>query len=231
MTASEETNVSNSIKRLRFKPGTDLRAVEDLPYILQLAAGLESLRASSRWLDDMLATDIEFRAGDIFIAVITGTGWCGETFCLLKRGVTAGTVKRSMLRGTKELEILWDRITSAEPDEMVRRIHRIRSNHFAHWNPKVFEKYVAWQSDKPETEAFLESDSDGKFLSTRYTWPWAAFMYDLVGDPNGQTNKERVLPILREIAALWFQTASLLNHLIPFLLQERGLSLEEVADS
>ncbi|MCH7592794.1 MAG: hypothetical protein IH989_08455 [Planctomycetes bacterium] len=231
MTASEETKVSNPIKRLRFKPGTDLRAVDDLPYILQLAASLESLRAAIRWFEYVSEADTEFRGRDIVITVITGTGWCGETFCLLKRGVTARTVKRSMLRGAKDLEILWDRITSAEPDEMVRNVHRIRSNHFAHWNPKVFQNYVAWQSDKPESEAFVESDSDGKFLNTRYTWPWPAFMYDLVGDPNGQENQERALAMFREMGTLWFQTAGLIAHLIPILIQERGLSLEEVADS
>lgn len=231
MTTNVETEPQKERERFRLAPGTDLRAIEHFPYMLQLMASLESIRGSLRWLEHVKNADSSFLRSDIFIVVVTGAGWCAETFRLLKQGIRDRVISKSMVGSDDKLRALWERVSSSSPDELVRKVHRIRDQYFGHWDSEVFKSFIEWQSSKSETEPLIESDARGKFLHTRYLWPWTAFAYDLVGDPTEEANQTRARDLLHSLAELWAQTANLISQLLKEMIKARGLSFDKVKDS
>lgn len=231
MTANTESENTGIHKRFRLAKGTDVNSISDFPYMLQLMASLESIRASLRWLKHVDNSNSVTWKSDIMIVVISGAGWCAEGFRRIKEGVANNIINKSMIQADDKLADIWDRITAPDPDELVRKLHRVRDKYFAHWDEEVLKNFITRQAGESDTQPFYETDKNGAVLNSRYLWPWTAFMYDLVGDPFDEGNSEQAGILIRDIGQLWTQTANLVMGLLCSMLKARKLGFETVEDS
>ncbi len=215
--------------QFRVVDGRKLSAIAHFPFMMQLMASLESIRASLRWLEFIDGEDSTVRARDRFTILITGAGWSAEAFHLLKKGSKRHLVERSMIEDDEKLAALWDRVMSDPQDELLRSVHRIRDKYFVHWDRRVMEEFIKLQAKEVPTEPFMESDAGGKFLNTRYLWPNAAFAVNLFGAPAAPEFEQETRRLLSELSGLWPQTANLLGSLLCTLIKKSGLEFEPVA--
>jgi uncharacterized protein (DUF433 family) len=223
-TPESQESKAGVYEKFRLPYATPFEGTPSASYTLQLMASLEALRASLRWFQHTIGEPSKVKRRDIVIAVIAGAGWCAETYRLLRLGIKAGIINRSMIETSFEDAALWDRVTCDEPDGLILKIRRIRNKYFAHWDRKVLKRFIAWQATQKETDSFYETDAGGRLLNSRYVWPWAAFAFDLVGDPRGEDNETRVGPVLKELGDIWTQTVRLVARLVAELIRRCGLT-------
>lgn len=226
MTSNGPSSTLGPLEQFRIAPGTDLRAVPNLVYMLQLMGSLEAIRASLRWFEHVSKDNSPIGRRDLFIVAVAGAGWCAETFLQLKDGIKNGVIHRELVEQDQELASLWDRVTSANPDDLIGRVYRLRDKYFAHWDVEVMKKFIDSQATSDEREPFIESDGKGKFLSTRYLWPQAAFFCDLVDHYDPIDIHAKAGSIVRNLGKLWAETAQLLSAILPAMIKEAGLSIE-----
>jgi hypothetical protein len=197
-------------------------------------AGVEALRASLRWFEHVQKEESSVRRKDDWVVVISGAGSCSEVLRLVNEGIEKRVLRREMLGGDEKLAKLWDDLSAENPSEIIRRVHRIRDKYFSHWDRKVIEHFVKLQTKEQETEPFIESDADGKFLNTRYLCPGAAFAYDFAADITDITvpeKRQRVGELLRDLGTLWSGTTKLVSLLLAEALRQSGLRFEPVRES
>lgn len=224
--AAEKLNPK--LVQLRVSDAQQLPAIEHFPFMMQLMASLESIRASLRWLEFLDGEDSTVRWRDRFTAVIAGAGWSAEAFRLLKKGAEECVIERRMIKTNEELVTLWDRVMSHPQDDLLRKVHRIRDKYFVHWDAEVMENFIQLQTTEAQIGPLIETDADWKFLNTRYLWPNVAFAVDFVGNPAEPGFEQEMGRLFGELQTLWMQTADLLSLLLRTMIQESGLELERV---
>lgn len=163
---------------------------------------------------------------DRLVALVTAMSWLSGTFRLAKVGITKRYIERPMIEKNPRLSQLWDDVTSDKPPNLIRKVHRARDLYVAHWeDPKVANAFVSTIANGAYAEAFLETDSEGRFLDTRYPWGQAAFVFDLLDDPD---DLEAAQALIKSIVELLGPTANLISGLLASLLKTSGLELEHL---
>lgn len=219
------------VVQFRLKKKSLVSKKAELPFMLQLMASLEGVRASIRWYDFASKEKSGVRRRDEIMAVIAGAGWCAEAFRLLKAGVGKGVLSKGLVSGNSEVAATWELILSDTPSPLIKKMHRIRDMYFAHSELEVMTNFIEQQAGADETEVFLESDENGKFLNTRYIWPWAAFGYDLIGMPGDEGYGEDERAVIRDIGEMWMKTANLLSAVLATLSQRLGFEFERIEEA
>lgn len=163
MTSPSPSSAPGGYARIRFASGTDLRAIPDLPYMVQLMACLEAMRSALRWgihLESAHELAPPHEPDRITVWFVCA-GWCAEAFRLLQQAETEGTIFRTMLEGKTEQEALWDRIIAKNRNGIIGKIHRIRDKYFGHFDREVISNFVTYQDTHGAQEPFLIGTENG----------------------------------------------------------------------
>jgi uncharacterized protein (DUF433 family) len=220
------TDNDSDIAEFRLAKGTRLNDLPNLDYMLQLMACLEAMHSAHRWGIYLDCADVQAvtEKNDRIVVWFVWAGWCAEAFRLLKQGERSGTLTCSML-GTKSDQVaLWNRIIARNTDEIISKVHRIRDKYFGHFDPEVMKKFVLWQDSHGAPDPFFVGESQGKPLDCRFTWPIAACLLDLHGEPTNEGFAERVDKLLHSLEGILVQTGDLLQTLIETWLEASCLN-------
>ena len=202
-------------QRFSIKNPERLRDIQWFPNAVQLMMSLEAIRASMRWLSGIPRNSSVSSGADQVAAISAGMGWSAEAFRQIRDGAVAGWLKREMLGDNNSIQELWDDVTGKNPSLMLRKFHRVRDKYFGHWDIELAKSFVEKQVQGRHSEPFIESDGQGKFLSTRYIWAHAAFFHDLADDPEDLMELgELISSILRMLGTAANMIAQLLSDLI-----------------
>ena len=220
------TDNDSDFAEFRVAKGTRLNDLPNLDYILQLMACLKAMHSAHRWGIYLDCADAQAvtEKHDRIVVWFVWAGWCAEAFRLLKQGDKSGTLTCSML-GTKSDHVtLWNRIIARDPDDIVSKVHRIRDKYFGHFDPEVMKKFVLWQDSHGAPDPFFVGESQGRPLDCRFTWPIAACLLDLHGEPTDEGFSERIDNLLRSLESILVQTGGLLQTFIETWLKASGLN-------
>ena len=202
-------------QRFSIKNPERLRDIQWFPNAVQLMMSLEAIRASMRWMSGIPRDGSVSADADRIAAMSAGMGWSAEAFRLICNGVRDDWLKREMLGDRNSLLALWDDVTGKTKSPLLRKFHRVRGKFFGHWDIELAKSFVEKQVQGRHSEPFIESDGQGKFLSTRYIWAHAAFFHDLADDPEDLMELgELISSILRMLGTAANMIAQLLSDLI-----------------
>lgn len=224
-------NVDANLQEFRLAKDTQLKRIPDLPYMLQLMACMEAMHSALRWgvhLECVHEPGMVNKLDHIMVGFVCA-GWSAEAFRLLKDGEKKGAVSRTMLRGKKDQEALWDRIVGKNPDQVISKVHRIRDKYFGHFDPHVMQKFVDWEDKNGGQEPFFVGNPPGNPLDCRFTWPIAACLFDLHGEAMNGGFGKRVAAHLDSVRDIFAQTGELLQTLVESWLHKSGLQSKLVA--
>lgn len=209
MVRGEPRKRENQTGVLRFKKGTQVKIIPHLSFVLQLMACLEANHSAIRWLGYVETESDLVKTLDKFMVWNAGLGWCYEAFKLLRTGQANGMIDRAVFKDPKQLE-LWDRITARKEDPLVSHLRDIRNKHFGHFDGHVMEQFIADQDRSGAREPFFVGDVEGKPLESRYLWPLAATIFDILPNPSDPERPRKIDDLLDAFEDVWAQTGNLI---------------------
>jgi|CXWL01.1.fsa_nt_gi transcriptional regulator with XRE-family HTH domain len=184
-TGTEAPTVDAPLKAYRFKQGIDITQIDLLPFMLRMMMSVDAMRSSLRWYGALQMTiDRPVIHTDRLMSIIAGAGWAGEAILrLLPEGRRKGWIRRDMLSDPRRQDF-WNKCFREPRPRILQKLLDVRNHYFAHWVPEVARSLIRRISKKEADFSVIEWDQK-TFISSRFTWAYAAISCDLF-EPNGK---------------------------------------------
>jgi len=219
---------ARAMRTFRVEPGTDLTGQPAIAYLVRLMMCVDSMRSTFRWLYTVNeSTDTESHRNRMW-AFVASAGRAGEAMRVLKQGLKAGHIDRSMLGDDPKLLEVWDDLTSPNPSEFIRLAHRVRDNYFAHWDDtcRAANALLVALSTSAKPLPFIVTTEGGDYMQTWFPWAAEAVAGDVLGDFDADADGD----LLQELGAFIGTVCNIVSTLAGAVFGKLGLPFESADD-
>lgn len=213
------------------RPSSELDRHANLAHLLRLLMSIDAMRAARRWSLSLADDDSNLGKHDTLFATVTMMGWAYEALCTIRKGNNDRWLNRHLIAGDQELEAIWDKLVPKQASgSLLDKFATIRNQCAFHWDPGAPERCLSRLAKEKDEVAFVESDSGGDYLRTRYPIVYDAIAATIVdakpGDANKATIRDEWAPLLREVGSIIGQVSKLASALASEMLKALPLKLE-----